>query len=156
MKKILMVCLGNICRSPLAEGVLQEKLKKYEQDAFVDSAGIIGHHAGESPDPRSMAIGHKYGIDISSQLGRQINQNDFETFHEIYAMDQSVHEQLLMLAQSSDQKEKVFLFMESKYPGSGKEVPDPYFGGPEGFDIIYHMIDEACEVIALRLVNESK
>jgi protein-tyrosine phosphatase len=156
MKKILMVCLGNICRSPLAEGVLKEKLKHLNQETFVDSAGIIAFHEGQEPDPRSTAVAQKYGIDISSQLGRQIKPVDFDTFHEIYAMDKHVHDQLLKLAETKEHKEKVILFMESKYPGSGREVPDPYYGGPEGFENVYRMIDEACEVIAERILNQQK
>lgn len=151
-----MVCLGNICRSPLAEGVLKEKLQQLNKKAFIDSAAIIAHHEGQNPDPRSTAIAQKYGIDISSQTGRQIKPVDFETFHEIYAMDKSVYEQLLMLAQTEEHKKKVILFMETKYPGSGREVPDPYFGGPEGFENIYRMIDEACDVIAERIQEDQK
>ena len=156
MKKLLMVCLGNICRSPLAEGVLKEKLKQQNKNAFVDSAAIIAFHEGQNPDPRSTAIAQKYGIDISSQTGRQIKPIDFETFDEIFAMDKHVYEQILMLAQTEEHKKKVFLFMETKYPGTGKEVPDPYYGGPEGFENVYRMIDEACDAIADRILVDRK
>lgn len=151
-----MVCLGNICRSPLAEGVLKEKLKRLNKEAFVDSAAVIAYHEGQNPDPRSTAIALKYGIDISTQTGRQIKPIDFETFHEIYAMDKHVYDQILMLAKTETQKEKVILFMETKYPGSGREVPDPYYGGPEGFENVYRMIDEVCDIIAERVLVKQK
>ena len=147
--KILMVCLGNICRSPLAEGIMRSKL---DTDRFeVDSAGTGGWHAGEAPDPRSIAVASKNDIDISYQRGRQFTASDYMTFDHIYVMDQSNLKNVLHLAPNTEAKVKVSLILDVLFPGEGVEVPDPYYGGDDGFDRVYTMLDEACEVIAAQL-----
>jgi protein-tyrosine phosphatase len=148
--KIVMVCLGNICRSPLAEGILASKLPK---DKFtVDSAGTGSWHIGQSPDDRSVAVAQKNGLDISYQSGRQFSRTDFDTFDYIYVMDNSNYDNVIALAETKEQKEKVILIMNELYPSQNKDVPDPYFGMHNGFDIVYAMLDEACDVIAQKLI----
>jgi protein-tyrosine phosphatase len=144
--KILMVCLGNICRSPLAEGILQSKLPK---DKFVvDSAGTGDWHAGQKPDSRSIATAKNRGLDITHQRARQIKTSDFEKFDYIYVMDTSNYSNVVKLAPNTTAKEKVRLMMDALYPGESIEVPDPYYGGDDGFDKVYDMLDEACAIVA--------
>ena len=142
--KILMVCLGNICRSPLAEGILKNKLS---EDYFVDSAGTIGFHEGEAPDKRSIDIAKKYGLDISSQKSRPIRKSDLENFDLVFCMDKNNFRDVMKLAEDS-QKHKIKLILENE-----REVPDPYYGGSEGFDKVYRMLDEACEIISGKIRN---
>lgn len=152
--KILMVCLGNICRSPLAEGILQSKLPK---DKFiVDSAGTGDWHAGQQPDKRSITTAKNRGLDISKQQARQLKVSDFETFDYIYVMDKSNYENVIKLAPNEAAKAKVVLMMDALHPEKGVEVPDPYFGGPEGFENVYDMLDESCTIIAERLVSKQQ
>jgi len=150
--KILMVCLGNICRSPLAEGILASKLPK---DKFtVDSAGTGSWHIGQSPDERSVAVAKKNGLDISNQKGRQFSSADFNTFDYIFVMDNSNYDNVIALAETKEQKEKVTLIMNELHPTQNKEVPDPYFGMHNGFDIVYNMLDEVCDSIAQKLITK--
>lgn len=142
---ILMVCLGNICRSPLAEGILRTKLTT---DFFVDSAGTGGWHAGQSPDERSIATARNYGIDISKQKARKFTVSDFDTFDHIFVMDQSNYKDVLNLAPNDVAKSKVTLIL-----GPSKEVPDPYYGGQDGFEKVYQLLDQACEEIAIKIKN---
>ncbi len=142
---ILMVCLGNICRSPLAEGILRTKLTT---DFFVDSAGTGGWHAGQSPDKRSIATAKNYGIDISNQKARKFTVSDFDTFDHIFVMDQSNYKDVLNLAPDDVAKSKVALIL-----GPSKEVPDPYYGGQDGFEKVYQLLDQACEEIAIKIKN---
>lgn len=150
--KILMVCLGNICRSPLAEGILQSKLPA---DKFtVDSAGTGDWHAGQGPDHRSVATAKGRGLDISCQKARQIKQTDFTAFDHIYVMDSSNLRDVTKLAQTPEAKAKVKLMMDEVYPGQKADVPDPYYGGPDGFEKVYDMLDEACTLVAQKLIKE--
>jgi protein-tyrosine phosphatase len=144
--RILMVCLGNICRSPLAEGILKSKV---EPDRFyVDSAGTSNYHVDECPDTRSIDIAQQNNLDIRSQRGRQFSVEDFDNFDKIYVMDMSNYYDVLSLARTEDDKEKVSLILNEIFPGENVEVPDPYHGGADGFKKVYKMLDEACEVIA--------
>ena len=154
IKKILMVCLGNICRSPLAEGILQSKLSS---DFFIiDSAGTSGHHLGELPDERSIEVASKNDIDITHQRSRKFMKSDFKEFDLIFAMDESNYSNIVSLAASEKDTKKVKLILNEVYPLSNKSVPDPYYGGNQGFDNVYKMLDEACEVIALKLKNNER
>lgn len=149
--KILMVCLGNICRSPLAEGLLQSKLPR---DRFVvDSAGTGSWHVGSPPDKRSVAVARLNGLDISSQRGRQFSISDFEEQDYIYVMDASNYRDVLDLAPHDDARAKVKMILEELFPGENVDVPDPYFGLENGFNSVYSMLNEACEVIAQRLLE---
>jgi protein-tyrosine phosphatase len=150
--KILMVCLGNICRSPLAEGILASKLPK---DIFqVDSAGTGSWHIGHKPDERSIAIAKKNKLDISEQKGRQFTTSDFETFDYIYVMDNSNYWDVVQLVDNKAQTEKVQLILNELFPNENVDVPDPYFGLPNGFESVYKMLDEACDVLAKKLIEK--
>jgi len=146
---ILMVCLGNICRSPLAEGIMAAKVDLSK--ISVDSAGTADYHIGALPDPRSIETAKKYGIDITHQRGRQFVQEDFDRFDEIYVMDQSNFLNVLNLARDEKDKQKVNFILNQISPGENAEVPDPYYGGESGFDHVYKLLDEATTEIAERL-----
>jgi protein-tyrosine phosphatase len=150
--RILMVCLGNICRSPLAQGLLASKLPK---DKFVvDSAGTGHWHVGKQPDHRSMATASRNGLDISAQRGRQFSPADFDTFDYIYVMDNSNYNDVMLHAKNEEQKKKVNLILNELFPGENVDVPDPYFGLENGFNSVYAMLDEACDTIAKRLIEK--
>ena len=140
-----MVCLGNICRSPLAEGILRNKL---DSNQFtIDSSGTGNWHVGNPPDKRSIAVARKYGLDISNLRGRQFTSRDFEDFDHIYVMDSSNLENVLALAHNQDDTSKVSMILDTIFPGEKVDVPDPYYGGDDGFERVYKMLDEACDVI---------
>ena len=153
MIKILMVCLGNICRSPLAEGVLKSKLPK--ESFFVDSAGTSNYHIGDLPDSRSIAIAKRHGVEITNQRGRQFSVLDFDTFDIIFVMDNSNYENIIKLARNESDKNKVKLILNETYPNQNLDVPDPYYGGDSGFEDVYNMLNEASQVIAKRLMNQN-
>ena len=146
-----MVCLGNICRSPLAEGILQAKVNSKGLDIKVDSAGTGGWHVGQGPDHRAVAIANKYGVDISQQQARQFSSTDFEDFDIIYAMDGSNLSDIVSLANSNEEIEKVRLILNEIKPEDNTPVPDPYYGGDDGFEKVYHLLDEACEMITKKI-----
>lgn len=146
--KVLMVCLGNICRSPLAEGILKSKVDL--DKVFVDSAGTAGYHVGNPPDPRSIIVAKKFGLDISGQRCRRFSTIDFLEFDHIYVMDKSNYANVARLATSEEQLNKVKLLLDEVNFGLS-EVPDPYYGGEDGFEKVYQMIDLACEAIAKKL-----
>ena len=145
MKKILMVCLGNICRSPLAEGILQSKVNKAL--VYVDSAGTAAYHVGNLPDERSIAVAKQYGIDISKQQARKFTEKDFLKFDIIYAMDKSNYQHIISLATSDEDLEKVKMILNESLPDKNYSVPDPYYGGKTGFEEVYKMLNEACDSI---------
>jgi protein-tyrosine phosphatase len=147
--KVLMVCLGNICRSPLAEGILQSKLPK--KDYIIDSAGTANYHIGAAPDKRSVLIAKKFGIDISQQKCRQITKSDFETFDYIYVMDTSNYKNVIAIAPNEASKQKVKLILNEVDSTSDLEVPDPYYGEMEYFEHVFHLLDEACTIIASKI-----
>ncbi len=140
--KVLMVCLGNICRSPLAEGILQRKVEEKDLNWQIDSAGTGSWHVGELPDSRSIAVGKKYGIDLTSQRARQFKKIDLDRFDLIFAMDSSNYQNILKLAENQAQKDKVKLIMNEAAPGRNEAVPDPYWDD-NGFEKIYQMLDKA-------------
>ncbi|RSK38326.1 low molecular weight phosphotyrosine protein phosphatase [Mangrovimonas spongiae] len=145
-----MVCLGNICRSPLAEGILKSKLP---QDKFiVDSAGTSNYHIGDAPDIRSIEVARKYGLDITSQKGRQFTVKDFDIFDYIYVMDESNYHNVINLARHESDKTKVNMILNEIYKNQNHSVPDPYYGGKQGFDNVFKMLDEACDIIASKIV----
>ncbi|RIV42043.1 low molecular weight protein-tyrosine-phosphatase [Flagellimonas pelagia] len=146
--KVLMVCLGNICRSPLAEGILQSKVDP--DTVFVDSAGTAGYHVGNPPDSRSIAMAKKYGLDISRQKCRRFSEIDFLEFDYIYVMDRSNFSNVASLATTEQEVSKIKLLLDEVDLGI-QEVPDPYYGGEDGFEKVYQMIDKACEAIAKKL-----
>jgi len=145
--KILMVCLGNICRSPLAEGILQDKIKKAHLGWIVDSAGTNGYHVGEAPHPLSQKVALQNGIDISNQRARKFVAEDFNKFDKIYAMAEDVVYEMKRIAGKKFDESKVDLLMNEVYPGKDKDVPDPWSGPESGYHLVYKMIDEATEKI---------
>lgn len=152
MTNILMVCLGNICRSPLAEGILKSKVFSFK--TFVDSAGTGAYHVGEKPDRRSINVAKENGIDISDQQARKFSVKDFDEFDYIYVMDNSNYEDVISLARNDEDRTKVKLILNEIFPDENLDVPDPYYGGEYGFKSIYNMLDQACDVIAKK-VNPS-
>ena len=146
--KILMVCLGNICRSPLAEGIMRSKLS---EDFIVDSAGTGGWHTGELPDKRSISTAKNRGLDITNQRARQFKKSDFDTFDHIFVMDNSNYKDVLALAPNEEAKSKVKLILNEIFPNENVDVPDPYYGGQDGFENVFDMLDQACEEIARKL-----
>jgi protein-tyrosine phosphatase len=149
MIKVLMVCLGNICRSPLAEGILQSKVNN--EDVFVASAGTAAYHVGNLPDERSIDIARKYGINISNQKARKFTSKDFDTFNFIYAMDASNYQNILSIARNKKDVQKVKMILNEVHPNKNSSVPDPYYGGSTGFENVYKMLEVACTIIAGKL-----
>jgi len=143
--KILMVCLGNICRSPLAEGILSSKGKHLNIE--VDSAGTAGYHVGKQPDIRSIEIANKYAIDLNQQRARQFSRADFDEFDIIYAMDTNNYAHLISLASSETERNKIRMILNEINPNAYQSVPDPYYGGDNGFQDVYNMLDKACDKI---------
>jgi protein-tyrosine phosphatase len=154
--KILMVCLGNICRSPMAESVLKHKLKEKKLGKLieVDSAGTTSIHQGEHPDKRAIQTARKHGVDISNLIARPFQIKDFDTFDKIIVMDSSNYDDVISLARNEQDIIKVKMLMNYSKPGSNQALPDPYFGSLDGFDKVYKMIDEACNAIILSLEKE--
>lgn len=150
--KILMVCLGNICRSPLAEGLLRSKLDPAH--FIVDSTGTGHWHVGNPPDPRSIAVARKHNLDISNLRGRQFSHQDYIDFDHIYVMDSSNLENVYQLAQTQLEKDKVSMILDTLFPGEKVDVPDPYLGLDDGFDRVYEMLDQSCDVIAQQLTKK--
>lgn len=150
--KILMVCLGNICRSPLAEGIMRHKIEQRNLDWEIDSAGTSFWHAGEPPDIRSIEIAQKMGINISNQRARQFEPKDFERFDLILVMDSSNYQDVIRQTYKEEQKEKVELIMNFVRPGYNQNVPDPYLNN-EGFAEVFDMLERACEKIIEQYVK---
>ncbi|MFT5166541.1 MAG: protein-tyrosine phosphatase [Saprospiraceae bacterium] len=141
-----MICLGNICRSPLAEGILKKKIKENNLDWQVDSAGTGDWHIGEKPDERSIAVAIKYGINISGQKARQLRPRDLQEFDILFAMDSSNYRNIKTYARSEEERQKVELIMNLVKPGYNQNVPDPYYD-TNGFEEVYQMLDVACDQI---------
>lgn len=144
-----MVCLGNICRSPLAEGILKRKIEESNLDWTVDSAGTSSWHIGERPHKGSIDIAQKNGIDISNQKGRQFSVRDFDAFDLILAMDSENYQNIIGLAESESQKDKVKLMLNYAHPGSNMAVPDPYYTGD--FQEVYDLLELACTNFILEI-----
>jgi protein-tyrosine phosphatase len=140
-----MVCLGNICRSPLAEGILSLKGKHLNLE--VDSAGTAAYHIGKQPDIRSIEIANKYTIDLNQQRARQFSRADFDKFDIIYAMDTNNYAHLISLASTETERDKIRMILNEINPKAYQSVPDPYYGGENGFQDIYNMLDKACDKI---------
>jgi protein-tyrosine phosphatase len=153
--KVLMVCLGNICRSPLAEGILKQKFKRNNIEGFVDSAGTAAYHAGEKPDPRSIEIANKYGIDIKNQTARKFKVEDFDLFDKIFVMDSENLADIKKVARNQQDIQKVEMILNQSLPGKNLPVPDPYYGGKDGFENVYSLLDNACEAIVEQIKNNN-
>ncbi len=156
MTKILMVCLGNICRSPLAEGILRNKAQQFNLNITIDSAGTSNYHIGEHPDKRTILNAQQHQIDVSNLCARQFDVTDFDTFDHIFVMDGSNYADVIALARHEKDIQKVELILNRVYPNSNMSVPDPYFGGEQGFENVFILLDKACEVIAASLKKKEK
>mgnify|MGYP002620945401 CR=1 FL=1 len=149
-----MVCLGNICRSPIAEGILRHKLSERGFTGVeTDSAGTSAFHVGEAPDKRMRSTAKSNGVDIDDLRARQFIPADFDHFDLIYAMDQSNYNNIIALAQNEEEKEKVKMILNEVNPGANQAVPDPYYGGDEGFQHVFDLLDEATDVIIEKYVK---
>lgn len=142
-----MVCLGNICRSPLAEGIMRKKLEDSGIEGRVDSCGFEAFHTGDAPDQRSIEIARQYGVDISLQQSRLFKVDDFDRFDKIYVMDQNNFSDVASCARNKEDLDKVDFIMNAVYPGSNRPIPDPYYGGKSGFKNVWEMLDQASDKI---------
>jgi protein-tyrosine phosphatase len=155
-KRILMVCLGNICRSPLAEGILQEKARAAGLDWVVESAGTNGYHTGEAPHHLSLKVARQHGIDIGNQRARRFTAADFQRFDKIYAMAGDVIDDMRRIAGRQFEPSKVDLLMNELHPGSNEDVPDPWYGPEPGYHEVYAMIDQATDRIIAKYGQPSQ
>lgn len=151
--KVLMVCLGNICRSPLADGLLREKVLKNNLDVEVDSAGTSGHHVGEAPDARMRVTAKKHNISIDDLRARQFSVHDYDEFDLIYVMDASNYNNVVKLARNEKEKAKVKMILNETMPDENIAVPDPYYGGDQGFEDVFKMLDEATDMIITKMLK---
>ena len=153
--KILMVCLGNICRSPMAEGILKSKLEKYRIQAIIDSAGFESSQIGDSPDDRAILTMKKHGLDISKHKMRLFTKEDFDNFDKIYVMDRNNYRDVLSLARNKQDISKVDYILNTIEPGKNEELPDPWYGGINGFEYVFQKLDLASDKIAEKLVSKA-
>ena len=144
-----MVCLGNICRSPIAEGVLQHKVNKLNLDWTVESAGTNGIHNGEAPHKLSQKVALKHGINISNQISRQFVAEDFISYDKIYVMALDVMQDVKRMAGKYFDENKIDYFLNELNAGKNEDVSDPWYGGEDGYDEVYAMIDKTCDAIIL-------
>lgn len=150
MQNILFVCLGNICRSPLAEGIMLHLKEQHQLPLEIDSAGTANYHVNEAPDHRTIANARKNGVDLSALRARQFIASDFDRFDNIYVMDKNNLKNVLGLAKTDEQRKKVSLLLGC-LPGSEIcEVPDPYYGTEEDFEAVFRLVYKACDALRLR------
>jgi len=145
--RILMVCLGNICRSPMAEGILKQKAGKAGFNWIIDSAGTNGFHVGEAPHYLSQKVTKQHGIDISKQLARKFVKEDFDKFDKIYAMASDVMYGIKNISKEKFNSKKAILLLDELYTGKDEDVPDPWYGPEKGFHEVFDLLDKACEKI---------
>ncbi|MFN4234888.1 MAG: low molecular weight protein-tyrosine-phosphatase [Bacteroidia bacterium] len=151
--RILMVCLGNICRSPLAEAILRKKAEENSLQLIIDSAGTSNFHVGENPDKRTISNALKNGVDVSTLIARQFKADDFDKFDIIYTMDHSNYSNVIALARNESDINKVRMILNELYPNENRSVPDPYFGGEEGFQHVFELLNAACDKIIEKIKN---
>lgn len=154
MKKILFVCLGNICRSPLAEGIMLHLKEKHKLDLEVDSAGTASYHIGEAPDKRTIANAAKHGVDLTPLRARQFKVNDFDKFDWILAMDVNNLNAIKKMTNEQKHLQKVKLMLDFAQSSENAEVPDPYYGTEKDFELVYDLVDKACQSI-VKLISNS-
>jgi protein-tyrosine phosphatase len=138
----------------MAQGILEQKVKEKGLAVEVDSAGTSDYHIDEAPDHRAIAKSKEYGIDISQYKGRQLIAEDFDEFDRILVMDTSNYNNAIALVNDEDKKAKVQMILNLSHPGSNMSVPDPYFGGDEGFENVYQLLDHACDQLVKELESE--
>jgi len=156
MEKILMVCLGNICRSPMAEGIVQDAFRRHNIAVEVHSAGTAGYHIGESADLRAQAELRKHQIDISNERAQQFIPEFFQTYDFIFTMDRNNFSDVYYLAETEEERAKVDMLMNVVYAGENIPIPDPYYGGSSGFSQVYSMISEAAEALVQNYKSKKK
>lgn len=149
MQKVLFVCLGNICRSPLAEGIALHLIKMHNLNVIVDSAGTSDYHIGEAPDKRTISNASKHGVDLSFLRARQFSENDFNLFDKIFVMDKNNLKNVLSLAKNEAHRNKVELFLSVNSLITISEVPDPYYGDELKFEEVYQLIYATCKEMFL-------
>ena len=149
-----MICLGNICRSPLAEGILRQKAIDYGLDLEIDSAGFEYCNVGMALDSRALAVARKYGINIANIRSRLFKYSDFEYFDAIYVMDKYNYNDVISMAKTEQDKSKVDYILNESFPGENRFVKDPYYGGSDGFETVFNQLDDACEALCKRLKDE--
>lgn len=145
-----MVCLGNICRSPLAEGIMQDKINKAGLDWQVDSAGTGNYHIGAAPHHLSQKVAKLNGVDICAQCARQFVKEDMQRFDKIYVMDSDNYNEVKRISGNRFDPAKVDLILNASAPGTNRGVPDPWYGEEDDYHKVYQMLDEACEAIIER------
>lgn len=148
---VLMVCLGNICRSPMADGLLRKKIASNKLPIMVDSAGTANYHVGKAPDSRMCETAKSFDCKIDDLRARQFEQADFDRFDLIYVMDSSNYNNVLSLARNESDKAKVDLILNEIYPGENRNVPDPYYGGEDGFIEVFQLLDAATDRLIQKL-----
>lgn len=148
-----MVCLGNICRSPLADGLLRRKVREQGLNIYVDSAGTANYHIGSQPDHRMIETAKSRGTDIQDLRARQFSKNDFQNFDLIYVMDESNSANVNRLTSSESERHKVKLILDELYPGQSFHVPDPYYGSMKDFMDVYDLLDNVTDVIIDKIKN---
>lgn len=153
---ILMICLGNICRSPMAEGLLRHKAKINKLNINADSAGFEPFHLDDPPDNRAIKTMKNHGIDISQHKMRLFREADFDLYDRIYVMDRYNYQDVLSMARNEEDAAKVDLILNAVYPGQDRLVPDPYYGGTDGFEKVYALLDAATEAITKEIMNDNR
>lgn len=148
---VLMVCLGNICRSPMADGLLRKKVALNKLDITVDSAGTANYHVGKAPDSRMCLTAKSFDCSIDDLRARQFVQSDFDKFDLIYVMDSSNYNNVMSLARNDEDRAKVDLLLNETYPDENRNVPDPYYGGEDGFIEVYQLLNEATDRLIQKL-----
>lgn len=154
--KILFVCLGNICRSPLARAIMEDKIEKLGLDADSDSAGFESFHRGDPADPRSIAVANAHGIDLSDHIARLFTIKDFDRFDRIYVMDRNNYQDVINLARGPEDEMKVDYILNLVHPGENRQVPDPWYGGKDNFEKTFKLLDEACEELAREIEQDQQ
>lgn len=149
-----MVCLGNICRSPMADGLMRRKVREHKLSVEVDSAGTSGFHAGEAPDHRMIRVSEQRGTPLAFLRARPFTTRDFQAFDHIFVMDQNNYSDVIKLAQNEDEVRKVKLILDELPASESNEVPDPYYGTWEDFEYVYDLLDEATDKIITKIIQK--
>ena len=153
--KMLFVCLGNICRSPMAEGIMKDLIKQHQLDWEVESAGTESYHVGQSPDARAIRTCKNHAIDISSQRARQICKKDCDDFDLVYALGTDIMEEIGDTLPSLSGTSRLKLLLDEVFPGENRSVPDPWYGREEGFEPVFQLIEKACQAILKKHAGEA-
>ncbi|MBN1199275.1 MAG: low molecular weight phosphotyrosine protein phosphatase [Bacteroidales bacterium] len=152
---VLFVCTGNICRSPLAEGILKKKYSEKKLQGKVDSCGFESFHLGDPPDPRAQQIAITHGINISTHKSRLFNVEDFENFDKIFVMDSYHYQSVVRVARHENDRKKVDFILNVVHPGQNRAVEDPYYDHFPAFETVFDQLDEACEKLTKTLLSSS-